>query len=288
MSTGYSAVVATFRRPEALRVTLTSLMSQRPRPNFVVVADNDPGHSAAPVIADESWAIPVVNLPMPRNLGPAGGWGSALRCAADRRDRGEWVLVLDDDDPIQHPDIVGRLLAVAGGVDAAAVGLRGATVSWPLGLLRRVGGAAQPADYLASNGLPLYRWAALDAVGGFDDSLFFGFEDLDLGLRLRAGGWSLLAVEVGIEVNVADTNPVRTPWREYYKSRALVAIARRHLGPVVTAFTIARLGLGALRLLVGHGPESTLARFAGVADGIAGRLGVHRYDPEDNPAKSPL
>lgn len=288
MISDYCAVVVTFRRPESLRVTLRSVMTQRHRPNFVVVADNDPARSAEPVITEESWPVPVIDLPMPRNLGPAGGWGAALRRAGERKDRGEWMLVLDDDDPIGDPEVVGRLLSTSVGSDVGAVGLRGAVVIRPLGLLRRVRGDAQPADYLASGGMPLYRWAALDAVGGFDESLFFGFEDLDLGLRLRSGGWSVVALELDVAHTVGDTNPQRTPWREYYKSRALVTVARRHLGPSVTALTVLRLGLGAAMLLAHrHGLQLAAARAGGVADGLRGRLGVRRYDPGANPPKRP-
>jgi GT2 family glycosyltransferase len=285
MIPGYCAVLATFRRPESLRLSLDALMAQHHRPNFVVIADNDPDGSAGPV-AGENWPVPVVNVAMPRNLGPAGGWAAAIHRAQPREDRGEWMLVLDDDDPIEHPDTVGRLLATTIGGEVAGLGLRGAVVTRPLGLLRRVSGHAQPVDYLSSGGLPLYRWVALDAVGGFDESLFFGFEDLDLGLRLRRGGWSLVVAELGLPYVVADTNSTRMPWREYYKARALVTVARRHLGLSVTALTALRLGLGGARLLVqAHGPDLAAARIAGVGDGLRGRLGVRRYDPAANPSK---
>jgi GT2 family glycosyltransferase len=286
MKTEYCAVVVTFRRPEPLLRTLSSLMAQHHRPNFVVVADNDPARSAEAVIAERSWPVPVINLPMPRNLGPAGGWGAATRDAQVRPDRGEWVLVLDDDDPIQHPEVIGRLITTTVGPEVGAVGLRGAIITRPLGLLRRVSGNSQPVDYLAGNGLPLYRWEALEAVGGFDESLFFGFEDLDLGLRLRRAGWSLLATQIDDRHTVADTAPGRIPWREYYKSRALVTVAHRHLGPVVTALTAVRLGVGGMRLLFrDQGPKLLVARLRGVADGLRGHIGVRRYDPEGNPPK---
>jgi GT2 family glycosyltransferase len=288
MSSGYCAVVVTFRRPESLLITLHSLMGQHPRPNFVVVADNDPGRSAEAVIAGQDWPVPVIELAMPRNLGPAGGWGAAVRCARERPDRGEWMLVLDDDDPIGQPEVLGDMLKIPVAPEVGALGLRGAVVTRPLGLLRRVSGRATPVDYLAGNGLPLYRWQALETTGGFDESLFFGFEDLDLGLRLRAAGWSLVAVELDAGPTVADTAPGRIPWREYYKARALVVVARRHLGPSVTALTVLRLGLGAVRLLFrARGEQLARARIKGVVDGLRGQLGVRRYDPEGNPAKQP-
>lgn len=282
----YCAVVVTFRRPESLRRTLTSVVTQLHRPNFVVVADNDPGRSAAPIIAAGVWPVPVFGLAMPRNLGPAGGWGAALRHAQQRPDRGQSVLVLDDDDPLQRPEVIGQLLSTAVGAEVAAIGLRGAVVTRPLGLLRRRSGRAVLVDYLASGGMPLYRWTALDAVGGFDETLFFGFEDLDLGLRLRAAGWSLIVSDSDVPQAVADTASERVPWREYYKARALAVVARRHLGHLATTFTALRLGLGAMKLLIGpRGPKVALARIEGVLDGLRGRLGVRRYDPVGNPAK---
>ena len=48
-------------------------------------------------------------------------------------------------------------------------------------------------DSLAATAV-LVRRAALDAVGGFDESYFLYGEDLDLCHRLRAAGWKLLAV----------------------------------------------------------------------------------------------
>lgn len=286
----YSAVMVTFHRPVELRRALTAVTRQDLPPAFVVVADNDPAGSAAAVIDGGGWPVPVIHLPMLRNLGPAGGWAAATAVASARPDRGEWVLVLDDDDPIAHPAVVRQLLDRARAYRLAAIGLRGAELHGPFGLLRRVTaatGVPAPADYLASNGAPLYRWAAIDDVGGFDDALFFGFEDLDLGLRLARAGWTMRAVELDELHVVADTSPARTPWREYYKTRALVVIARRHLGLLTTALTVGRAaGLGAVRLLPSPGgPGLARARVQGALDGLRARLGVRRYDPSANPAK---
>jgi hypothetical protein len=88
---------------------------------------------------------------------------------------------------------------------------------------------------------------------------------------------------------VADTGTARTPWREYYKSRALVVVARRHLGPSPTALTALRLGLGGTRFLLrARGTGLARARVEGLTDGLRGRLGVRRYDPAGNPAKGSL
>src|SRR4029453_7830814 len=48
-------------------------------------------------------------------------------------------------------------------------------------------------DYIGGGHLPLYRVAAVRAVGVVDPSYFFGFEDLEYGLRLRSRGWRVVA-----------------------------------------------------------------------------------------------
>jgi N-acetylglucosaminyl-diphospho-decaprenol L-rhamnosyltransferase len=57
----------------------------------------------------------------------------------------------------------------------------------------RVPTAPVEVDSLAATAV-LVRRSALDGVGGFDESYFLYGEDLDLCRRLRAAGWSLLAV----------------------------------------------------------------------------------------------
>lgn len=290
----YCAVVVTFKRPTELVRTLTSVLTQSVPPAFVVVADNDPCGSAAEAVGSRTWDRPVELLSLRENGGPAGGWAAAMAAAATRADRGHWVLVVDDDDPLGHPALVEHLLAAGTTPRLAGIGLRGARLSRPLALLHRVSaprGVLAEVDYLAGNGAPLYRWAALDAVGGFDGELFFGFEDLDLGLRLKAHGWTLGAVTLDHLHVVADTAPARVAWREYYKTRALVVIARRHLGALATLSTIVRAGvLGAARLIPREGGwRIGVARVHGVIDAMAGRMGARvRYLPASNPAKQAL
>lgn len=48
--------------------------------------------------------------------------------------------------------------------------------------------AGAPPPLAPSGGAALYRRAAFEGVGGFDERIFAYYEDLDLGLRLRAAG----------------------------------------------------------------------------------------------------
>lgn len=288
----YCAAIVTFRRPDTLATVLEGLAAQRVRPSVVAVADNDPENSAAGVVAQlrQRTGLDIVHVPVGQNLGPAGGWTRAVELLQSRADRGEWVGIFDDDDPIEHPDVMGRLVDAASRCerDVAAVGLRGAVLHRPWATLHRRSPLAAPAevDYLAGGGAPMYRWETVDELGFFDGDLFFGFEDLELGLRYRAAGRRLVVVHVEHH-DVPDTAPTRSAWREYYKTRALVTIARRHLGRPELIATIARaLVVGAPLIAVRNRDGAlALARFRGVIDGLRGRLGPQSYAPGANPPK---
>jgi len=286
--------VATFRRPDALRATLESLLNQSVPPSLVVVADNDPAQSARAVV-EAAAARPTTTLrylATGHNLGPAGAWARAALLAEHDSKRGDWLLLVDDDDPIAEPSMCAQMLAKAVGApdEVAAIGLRGARWRPTRASLKRVHPVdrmPQDCDYLASNGVPLYRWAVLDQIGFFDETLFFGFEDLEFGLRLRAVGLRLQVVETETSFEVASTSPTRTAWREYFKTRALVITAQRHLDMwALTVITCRSVVLGGVLLTVKHRDVSLMrARCHGLIDGLRGRPGRARYIPSDNPPK---
>lgn len=290
----YSAAIVTFRRPASLALVVDGLRHQEHLPTMVVVADNDPLRSAEQTVAELSASCPfeLAYLPVGSNLGPAGGWARAVDHLGGCSARGEWVAVFDDDDPITHPQVMRRLAARAAAVpsEVAGVGLRGARLRRWSASLHRVDptGATGPgADYLASGGAPLYRWSAIEEVGFFDPDLFFGFEDLELGIRLRRRGLRLLVEDLGGLQPVADTAATRTAWREYFKTRALVAVCRRHLGTFPLSLTLLRaLVLGTPRLLLaGGGLGLVRARWRGARDGLVGALGPGSAAPSANPSK---
>ncbi|MEO7572235.1 MAG: glycosyltransferase [Acidimicrobiales bacterium] len=292
---GYAAVVVTFRRGDSLALVLASLAAQTLPPTVVVVADNDPNRSAEALAADPRWgSLNVQYLPLDENLGPAGGWAAAAEAAGRRSDRGSWLLVIDDDDPLGHPELVKRLLGSVTTLPApqrcGGIGLRGATLQRRRAQLDRVEGpegVPMAVDYLASGGAPLYRWSAIEQVGFFDSSLFFGFEDLDEGIRLTRAGWDLWAVSLSSLHVVADTASEAVAWREYFKSRALVAIARQRLGRFALATAIVRSTLfGGVRLAVREADwRLATARAAGALDAMRGRMGPNGRAPQTNVAK---
>ena len=298
-------LLVTFRRPEALANHLDVLAKQTRRIDHLLVVDNGGDDESRDIVADHaSAAAEVEHLVMPDNLGPAGAIGRGLRHLLDRAHPDDWVVLLDDDDPPEREDLLDELWAFAAtqlGRHALVgmVGLIGARFDFERGRIVRLLDeeleGAVPVDYVAGGQLPLIRFAAVGDVGGFAEELFFGFDDLEYGLRLRRAGYDLfiagelalwartLAGRLGDQVGapqLAGTN--LRPWRRYYSLRNLIVILRRH-GRWRAAL---RMSLTAgvakgLVLLVRQpraGGTHLVAGFRAVVDGWFGRLG-RRFDP---------
>lgn len=107
-----SVCVCTFRRPQMLDALLTRLAAQQCPPTEIVVVDNDPAHSALPVL--QAWAdrlpLRTVHVPQP-NIALARNAAVALA-------RGDWLALIDDDEE-PGPDWLALLLQtqVATGAD---------------------------------------------------------------------------------------------------------------------------------------------------------------------------
>ncbi|MEQ8717537.1 MAG: glycosyltransferase [Acidimicrobiales bacterium] len=292
MSPALHGILVTYRRHDDLARYLDVLRGQTVRLERLVVVDNE----ASPVVADlvraaADVAERVDHLLMPENTGPAGaiaaGMGELLTTAGDD----EWMFLLDDDDPPVRDDTLAAIAAVAAdltarGDDCGAVGAWGARLDRWTGRLRFVPDTDPvEVDYVSGNSLPLYRVGALRRVGVGPAELFFGFDDLELGLRLRAGGftvWSagLAAVHgLGGSARPGRVSGRVTPptWRRYYSLRNLVWIYRRY-GLVVPALFVS-VTAGLLKPLVNlpFSPRvagrSLRQNMSALRDGWSGRLG---------------
>ncbi|MGH9178418.1 MAG: glycosyltransferase [Acidimicrobiales bacterium] len=250
-------VLVTYRRPEALARILDVLTRQSTTLDSLVVVDNAPSPATAAVVGSSTAAAQVDYLASAENLGPAGGIAAGMRHALSSARDDDWIAVFDDDDPPTHDQVLEQLLRRAntsGGPLGAlgGIGARGARLDRRRGRLHPVtaepSGVA-PADYLKSGWFPLYRVEAVRRVGVFASELFFAFDDLEYGLRLRAAGYTVLVTDAagarGDPPTVrprAQLGPV--DWRRYYSLRNLVHILGRHGHRTAAARVALVVGVG--------------------------------------------
>ena len=290
-------LLVTHERPRELAATLAALAAQTAPPDEVLVLDNGDAARTVEVLDRANTPFPIRHVPLGDNLGPAGALAAGAALVTDRLRPGDWVLLLDDDDPPVEPADLQRLRAFAASSLAAdpmtgAVGEVGAR-------LDRRGRTVRPGDdelraervrvdYLGGGVLPMYSTAAVRATGLTDPDLFFGFDDLELGLRLRDAGFHLWAHGPATfrrrardgRLGRPPASPAEAPWRRYYSSRNLVLVLRRR-GDARAWTAAARAVAGSLVTTVrGRGDGSAHLRMTvrGVADGWRGRSG-RRVEP---------
>jgi len=179
-----SVVIATKDRQRYVDGALSALAAQTGAPPFeVVVADNGSTDSTRAVVerhAREGLAVTYVFEPKP-NRGKARNRGVAAA-------RGDY-LVFCDDDVALPPGWLAAHAAAHAGSDPCVV--NGPILNVPSPAERP---KPRPANYsraflcTCNASLPA---KAFHAVGGFDENFeLYGWEDTELGLRLRAAGLS--------------------------------------------------------------------------------------------------
>ena len=240
-------LLITYRRPAELAQTLGRLAGQSRRLDRLVVVDNHPTPETRELVRASAPAqAPPDYVAAPENLGPAGG--IALGVLAIDRFAGDqdWIVLLDDDNPPATSSLLEELEGFGERMrdqDPAtgAVGLVGARFDPGAGRLRRVPDTelvdGVTVDYVGGGQFPFYRVEAVRAVGNFREDLFFGFDDLEYGLRLRAAGYAIYGHgalwreerrrQGRLGLTVRPAAGVSEPsWRRYYSLRNLIAILR--------------------------------------------------------------
>jgi N-acetylglucosaminyl-diphospho-decaprenol L-rhamnosyltransferase len=176
---------------------LQSLREQS-RPLDVVVVDNGSSDGSAELLRERFPEVTLLELE--RNI----GFGPALNRAV--REHPADPLVLLNNDVECEPRFLEALLdslgdgvqSVAGVlvqerspqlIDSAGVIADATLMGFDYLHGEPLAAAATAADPLGpTGGAALYRRDAFEAVGGFDERIFLYYEDLDLALRIAAGG----------------------------------------------------------------------------------------------------
>jgi glycosyltransferase involved in cell wall biosynthesis len=224
---------------------MLSALSSQSRPlDDLVIVDNHPSRETEEIVQRDAPRAEYV--PAPENLGPAGGIALGMQRTLARAGESDWLVLLDDDDPPPDSTTFATLWELATEMTrceprTGAVGLAGARFDRRKGQMVRVHDdelrGVVAVDYVAGNQFPLYSVTAVRAVGTFRSDLFFGFEELEYGLRIRDAGYTIYCPgSVWYEQRVANqrlgarVGPSRAlgelDWRRYYALRNLICILR--------------------------------------------------------------
>jgi len=194
-------VIPTLDARELLADCLASLERQDVAADVIVV-DNASSDGTVGMVHERFPSVRVLRLEENAGFGRAVNAGFA----AARPDAEAIVLV--NNDTVCEPGFLRALLApfadpavgmvsgvleqggAPGVVDSAGIELDATMRSWDMAWNRPVAVLGALRDPVGPcGGAAAYRAAAFRGVGGFDETFFAYWEDVDLALRLRLGGW---------------------------------------------------------------------------------------------------
>lgn len=193
----FAAFIMTYQRVTTLENTINSLLNQTYPPQKILIIDNDPAKSAAILVSkfpDNSIDYFAVGY----NSGPAGAAKRGLEILS--AEGYKWIAWMDDDDPPIFIDTFSILLKIAAAnKKCGCIGNVGQYFNKKTGLMIRVpdyqleGNGIFEVDNIAGNMCKIINAdVCLKAKVYPDESLFFGFEELDFDLRLQQAGYTLL------------------------------------------------------------------------------------------------
>lgn len=185
-----SIIIITYQRPDELNGVLENLLQQQRLPEEIVVIDNDPqGTGRQAELAAHAlvkYHCPGENLGIPagRNLGAA-------------RSHGDMLVFIDDDARFASPVALQTVIDTFADAEiiGAAFQVRNATT---LEITPKeypgysTAGWDEPHDvtYFVGCGFAMRR-AVFTELGGFDETIFYDGEELELAFRLLGAGWRI-------------------------------------------------------------------------------------------------
>jgi GT2 family glycosyltransferase len=254
--------VPTYNGRHLLERLLPSVAAQRYRDFRTVVVDDASSDGTVAWLHAEWPQVEVVALE--RNLGVTAAFNACLRAAGDAG-----LVALFNNDMELDPDCLGELVRAmdehpeAGSATAKLLDYNrrdlldgaGDAFRWSATAFRRGHGQRDDGRYGepeavfgACGGAAVYRRAALDDVGWFDESFFAFSEDVDWALRAQLAGWTCRYVPSAVAFHMGSAT----------------------LGAGLTDFTAYHLWRNAIWLIAKNYPAAALVRHAPqIAFGLA-------------------
>ena len=199
-----TVVIPNYNGAALLPATLDALAVQAPGELEVLVVDNGSSDASLSVLAERDVRV----LALPRNTGFAGGANAGVRAAArpyvvvlnsDARPEPGWLDALLAAVPASPADVWAWgsvLVDDAGVVESAGDGWRHGTTAYKLLQGSPVTALpGRPYEVFAPPGAaPMFRRDVFQRLGGYDESFFLYYEDIDLAWRARLQGHRALLV----------------------------------------------------------------------------------------------
>ena len=295
-----ASITVTFNAQAVIAEHLRLLQGQTHRLSEIVVVDNASSDGTLAVLADEFPLVTVLSLPT--NVGVGGGYAAGLTYALGKSHQSIWTL---DQDSKPEPDCLQELVAtamncrgnaqpialfaprsrnLATGLDYAGFGWRNGVVTLP----DDQRAAVQWVDIVISSGSLLSAQAVI-AAGLPREDFFMDFVDFEYCLRLRRLGYGIGVVRKAVMWHAVGLPEKRrflaipwvwathVPWREYYKIRNQT-FTIWHGQPTFRGklYLIRKFLRHALAVVIFDPQKFRRLRFmfAGLRDGIRGKLGV--------------
>lgn len=247
------AVLPTYQRRQLLISTLTDTLTQTRPPDIIVVVDNDDSSETKSAVQQLMQSHPECDIryvAAPDNLGSAGGWEFGMKHIMPEVCDTDWIMTLDDDDPPQGIDHLGKMYHFANAQrqdveKLGAVGIVGSRFNWKTGYLVRLDDqeltGAVPVDYVGSNHLAMYSGEMMRSEGVFFGGLFFGHTEVEYCLRMRALGYQIRANGTmwldarkrngRLGITVRPNRKSKIHWKRYYVTRNYIYMMRKARKP---------------------------------------------------------
>ena len=197
-----AVIIPTLRADQRLIECLRSLEQQTRKDFEVWVVDNSGKRAARGVLAGQHWDLRLAFVENGCNV----GFGAAINQAA-RQSEAPLIATLNDD-TVACPVWMAELLATMDqrpevGMCACSVLMLGERRLDSAGMLIAADGSSRQRGHLEpaaryererdallpSGSAAMYRRAALEQIGWFDEEFFLYCEDTDVGLRAHWAGW---------------------------------------------------------------------------------------------------